>query len=170
MKKEENINRTGAILLGASIFLLGILWGLGSFDDSSYDDIGNFDSEDYLNERLEDEGFEVININIMDMTCNSPILFVFNDISNFNCQESYVVGKKDIHVEIKSLGNRADQIKKVISNSVFIEDIYGFWIEILSPTDTCTYVIQWEEYTSCLESYNCDLNSFLSEDSLLICK
>jgi len=143
-----------------------------SYDWESY--YGD-DWEGYLQEELEEEGFEVISLFVSNLTSFTPVVAYFNEGDKLTCKDSTdycIFNKKTIRVEMKSLGNRAEQIKKVITNSVLIGNLYGFWIEIHSPTDTCTYVVKWDDWVSCLndQTYSCNLDKFLLEDSLFLCE
>jgi hypothetical protein len=118
----------------------------------------------YLKEELEEEGYRVIQISVRELDSVTP-----DPLSTYFGDEK-PIGKKKIRVEMESMGERSRQIKSVITNSVLMENIYGFWIEIHSPTNTCTYTIKWDDWSSCLNDYNCNINTFLLEESLLICR
>jgi hypothetical protein len=133
----------------------------GSYDwESVYGD----DWEGYLQEELEEEGYEVMSLYFRDVA-SSPLVIYFGDQNNINSNE------KTIRVEMKSLGNRAEQIQSVLVNSALIEDVYGFWVEIHEPTKTCTYTIKWDDWVSCLDGTTyCDPDKFVAETSLLTCE
>ena len=118
----------------------------------------------YLKEELEEEGYRIIQISVSNLSSSDPLSIYFGDEN--------VIGKKKIRVEMESLGERSEQIQSVVINSALMKNIYGFWIEILSPTNTCTYTIRWDDWISCLNdlAYNCNPDTFVIEDSLLSCK
>jgi len=122
------------------------------------------DWEDYVKGKLEEEGYRVIDVSVIeiDSVTPDPLSTYFGDVKP--------IGKKKIRVEMEALGNRADQLKEVVFKSILIENRYGYWIEIHESTQTCTYVFRWVDWVSCLNDYSCSTNTFLLEESLLICR
>jgi hypothetical protein len=145
-----------------------------SYEDSyDWEEYYGDDWPGYLQGKLEEEGYEVINLLVIDVSSSTPMVTYFNDRDKLNCNpqsSNCILNKRTINIEMKSLGSRPDQIFSVLTNSVLIENLYGFWIEILSPTDTCVYVIKWDDYISCLDNNACNIIEFVSEDSLLGCE
>jgi len=183
-KKEDNVVKW---VIGVAIFV-GIIIAYGYFtttsdreeqkelksnSDGTYDWESYYgdDWEGYLQEELEEEGYEVMEVLVMDVATSPAMAIYFGDSDKINCEGSTancISNKKTINVQMKSLGSRADQIKRVVFDSLLMENIYGYWIDILSPTDTCTYVIKLDDWRSC--DYPCNLDKFVTEDSLLLCE
>ena len=125
-------------------------------------------------ELLESKGYEVIYLSIDNVTSITPAIIYWDDKNNFPCNtlESCVFKEIFVTVEMKSMGNRAEQIIAVITNSVSVENLYGLWITIHSPLNTCDYVINFEDWKNCLNdrTYSCDIDKLVTEDSLLLCE
>ena len=180
MKKEKKFYELWWFWVIIVVFILCI-FGWNPFDNNDNKTLNKnvngdgYDWEGYVQEGLEEEGFEVIDVLVMNVTSSSAMPLYFNDRDKFICNDPSgycVFDKRTINVEMKSLGNRAEQIQQVIFNSILIGNIYGFWIDIDSPTDTCTYVIKMDDWSSCLndKTYTCYLDKFVTEDSLLLCE
>ncbi len=178
-KKKKKNNILFAVIIGILLIVAGAVFfekdsppeniqqayeGYKESGEVDWELVYGDDWEGYLQEELEEEGYEVMEILIMDAS-NSPIVIYFGDADKIS-------NGKTINVQMKSLGNRASQIQKVITNSVLMDEVYGFWVDIHSPTDTCTYVIKWDDWVSCLndETYTCNPDKFVTEDSLLSCE
>jgi len=186
-KKEKETWKWVLVIIG--IIIIFSIWNPAQFvfvDRNNNNLIKNVDGEGYdwesyygddwggyLQEALEEEGFEIISLFVSNVTSTNAMVIYFNDRDKFVCNPTdyCIFDKREINVEMKSLGNRAQQIEKVIHPSVLIENVYGFWITIHSPTDTCDYVFKRDDWLSCLNdpTYSCDLDKFLLE-SLLLCK
>jgi hypothetical protein len=169
------------VLLGVGFFVSNNRKILNSYESPQGERVYDWESyygddwAGYLQAELEEEGYEVMSIFVSNVATSPGTALYFGDGDKIDCEGSdndCISSKRNIRVKMKSLGNRADQIKRVVFDSLLMENIYGYWIEILSPTDTCVYVIKLDDWVSCLndKTYTCNPDKFVFEDSLLLCE
>ena len=162
---NNNIVRwiVGIIVVANIIFLLYASYGL--FDSiSSINELTKpytiYDEQRESIERLlVDNNYEVLNVYMSNYSAKAPFFEKYNIEDNTICNDLDETicysDKVGVAVEMKSLGNRNDQIwDALISMSVVYENAFTYRIEIKSPTDTCDYLIFGDVYRDYTADYS----------------
>lgn len=136
-KKDVKLG-TIAIILGIVLAILSVLLTPYFYNLGSKLGGNSFNEESWIKETLsKDYGYEVISASN------------FSGILLYHNYSSGEVG----YLKMKSLGNRDDQIQNALGTlSVAYENAKEYDIEILTPEEMCSYIVDGNVYRSLLDS------------------
>jgi len=117
------------------------------------------EQEERIKDYLTEDGYEVLFNYILNYSANAPFFEWYDIEDNTICDETSdkicYSDKVGVHIEMKSLGNRNEQVWDVLNTMWFVyPNAFTYQIDIKSPTDTCTYLI----FGVVLEDYYTDYN------------
>lgn len=153
----------GIVVVTNIIFLLYTSYGLFDSINSINELTKPYTIYDEQRESIErllvDNNYEVLNVYMSNYSAKAPFFEQYDIEDNTICNDLdegiCYSDKVGVSVEMKSLGNRDDQIwDALISMSVIYENAFTYRIEIKSPTDTCNYLIFGDIYRDYTNDYN----------------
>ena len=114
---------------------------------------------EWIKESLTEDGYEVLSVSISNYSANAPFFEWYNIEDNTICDNSSETicysDKVGVSVEMKSLGNRNEQIWDVlITMSSAYKNAFTYRMTIKSPTDTCDYIIFGKSVEDYFETYS----------------
>lgn len=168
------------------LFIIGFMYGFLFLDeiDGITNSLNGITSsytayqfeEELIEEFLTEKGYEVISVYIINYSADSPIFELYdiedNNICDDDSEEICYSDKVAVHVEMKSLGNRNDQVWDALINMASVyENAFTYTIDIKSLTDTCNYLIFGQTYTDWQENFDSEYYDALQSqiDELVIC-
>jgi len=162
---NNNIVRwTVGIIVVANIFFLlytsyGLFDSINSINELTKPYTIYNEQRESIERLLVDSNYEVLNVYISNYSAKTPFFEQYNIEDNTICSDLNericYSDKVGVSVEMKSLGNRDDQIwDALISMSVVYETAFTYKIKIKSPTDTCEYLIFGDTYRDYTNSYS----------------
>jgi len=167
MKKKQGI--PGWVIVVVIIVVVYFIWSFSSFSEINeeanelIEPYMMYDSErTFIAEHLTRDGYEIIGEpHISNYSVNAPFFEWFGIEDDTVCknEETYCLSDKvGVSVEMKSLGNRDEQIKDtLLIFHVVYPNAFTYRMTIKSPTDTCDYIVfgktyrdYWAEINKCV--------------------
>ena len=141
-------------------------------DDSKTDGIlESLTKYEYEEERIEEmlieDGSDILLVSVSNYSKNAPFFEWYNIEDNTICEpgETYCLSDKvSVIVEMKSLGNRNDQIWDflIVSNIIY-SNAFTYKANILTPTETCEYVFFGDLMDEYFATYDPEIRGLLEE-------
>ncbi len=163
-------------ILGIVIIIAYVIYSISSFgifNKSSSEDY-TFNKDDSAKEFLTEQGYEVLSLSFgsystemaiqngftTDVNCY-PYRGSLSSLESINdtCWSNFT----QAYVEMKSLGNTNSQIWDGLTAFASYDGVSIYRIDILSPTETCTYYLTGKTYD---EYLNVDIINNYSEENL----
>jgi len=169
---NNNVTRwvTGIIIVVYILTLLSLSYEIYGLVDSFNDLTSGYtqyeSEEEYIEESLTEKGYEVISVYIGNYSTSSLFFEEYGIEENTVCGEeetSCYTDKVNVAAEMKSLGNRDDQVwASLITMAAPYSEAFTYKIWILSPTDTCKYLVFGETYRNWSESEDNNAEAYQS--------
>ncbi len=107
---------------------------------------GNYEEqENHIKEMLTEDGYEVLNVHMSNLTKDAPLYEWYDIERNITCEnpeETCYTNDVAVSIEMKSFGSKSDQIwDALIVSNIIYPNAYVHLITIKSPTDKCVWTI-----------------------------
>ena len=162
-------------IVGIIVYVIFSVSGWGIFNQSSPEDY-SFNKEDSAKEYLAEKGYEVLSLSYGSISMEMAVQRGFTtdtscyayrgsdyDIVLFEDMDICWSNYTQANLEMKSLGNRNTQLWDGLVGFVGYNDVSIYRFVILTPTETCTYLLTGKTYRDYL---SVDIMKDYSEENI----